>query len=133
MEDSKKKVAEVHAEIVVDLTQEDVDDIMSAALDGGITYWCYRAEVLGDYLGDFASEQISRGGKLKLYGDEEVNGETKWWLDIEKFVQGFRLWLENGGDTYGAVSKLGVDTCKIDGEAADAILQYALMGEIIFG
>ena len=131
MEDSKKKVAEVHAEIVVDLTQEDVDDIMSGALDGGITYWCCKCEVVGgEYLGEYASEQISRGGVLRLY---DAESDDTWDLDIEKFVQGFRLWLENGDDLYGAVTKLGVDTSEIDGEMADMIVQYALFGEIIFG
>lgn len=30
------------------VSDEDIDDIMSAALDGGITYWCRRAEVVGE-------------------------------------------------------------------------------------
>lgn len=127
---SKKKVAEVHANIVVDLTQEDVDDIMSGALDYA-TYWCRRCEVIGgEYLGEYASEQISRGGALRFY---DAESDDTWDLDLEKFAQGFRLWLENGDDLYGAVSKLGVDTCEIDGERADMILQYALFGEVVFG
>ena len=43
---------------------------MATALDGGITYWCNKAEVIGGYLGEYASDQISRGGKLKLYDYE---------------------------------------------------------------
>lgn len=46
---------------------------------------------------------------------------------------GFRLWLENGGDRYGAVSNGEVDTCEIDGEMADLIIQYALFGEVVYG
>ena len=52
---------------------------------------------------------------------------------MEKFAQGFRLWLENGGDRYGAVSYGEVDTCEIDGEMADLIIQYALFGEVVYG
>ena len=61
----------IEATLKIDITTEDIDDIMCSALEGGITYWCCRAEVVGDYLGDFASEQISRGGTLLLHDAEE--------------------------------------------------------------
>ena len=51
----------------VKYTQENIDDIMSMALEGGITYWCGQAKVKGKYLGNYGSEQISRGGTLYLY------------------------------------------------------------------
>lgn len=46
----------------------------------------------------YASEQISRGGTLKVHVTEPFDEQdTEWYeLDIEKFIQGFRLWLENG-------------------------------------
>lgn len=126
---------EVHAEITVRLTQQDVDDIMVSALEGGICYWSDCAEVVGCYLSEYASGQISRGGKLKIHVDEPFDeANTEWYeLDMEKFAQGFRLWLENGGDRYGAVSNGEVDTCEIDGEMADLIIQYALFGEVVYG
>lgn len=61
----------VKTEPEINVTQEDVDDIVATALEGGINYWCRKAEVVGDYLGEYASEQISRGGTLKLYDSEE--------------------------------------------------------------
>lgn len=126
----EKKKFEVRVELVIQLTQQDIDDIVVGALEGGITYWCFKAEVVGDYLGKYASEQISRGGKLKLYDSE--NGE-KYWLDLEKFLNGFKLWVENGGDQYGAVQGHEVDCCNIDAGCADEIIQYALFGEVIYG
>lgn len=120
----------VKAEINVKLTQQDIDDIMVAALEGGITYWCFKAEVVGEYLGKYASEQISRGGMLKLYDIE--NGD-KYWLDRENFLKGFRIWIENGGDQYGAVQGSEVDCCNIDAGCADEIIQYALFGEVVYG
>lgn len=30
------------------VTQEDVDDIMACALEGGISYWCSEAEIVED-------------------------------------------------------------------------------------
>ena len=40
----EKKKFPVKAEINVDLTQQDIDDIMVAALEGGIDYWCFKAD-----------------------------------------------------------------------------------------
>ena len=127
---SEKKF-EVVAEIRARLTQEDIDDIMVGALEGGINYWCREAEVVGEYLGEYASEQISRGGALTLY---DAESSDKWTLDLEKFLNGVKLWLQNGDDRYDALQGDGtLDTGEIDGEMADMIVQYALFGEVVFG
>jgi hypothetical protein len=113
------------------LTAQDIDDIMVGALEGGINYWCGCAEVVGDYLGEYASEQISRGGTLKLYDIEDE--DEVYELTLEKFLNGFKLWIENGYDEYGALQQDGtVDCCEIDAACADAIVQLALFGEIVF-
>ena len=63
-------ILKITAEIVI--TQEDVDDIMSTALDSStLQCWCSEVNVVGRYLGEYASEQISRGGELELYEIEE--------------------------------------------------------------
>lgn len=125
------KKFEVKVEIRVELTQQDIDDIMVAALEGGINYWCDEAAVEdGEYLGKYASDQISRGGTLLLH-DTDEDAYRK--LDLEKFLKGFKLWLENGGDQYGAVQGHEVDCCNIDAGCADEIVQYALFGEVVYG
>ena len=120
----------VRLEIEVNLSEQDIDDIMVGALEGGINYWCGKAEVVGEYLGECGSEQIARGGTLLLH-DAESN--KKWELTREKFLNGFALWLANGGDEYHAVSGGEVDCCNIDAGCADSIIQYALFGEEVFG
>lgn len=113
------------------LTQEDIDDIMCTALEGGITYWCGAADVVEEeYYGEYASEQISRGGTLRLCDNED---DKSYILDIRKFLTGFILSCKNGyGD--GWFDENGnVDTCMIDGEAADIIVQYALFGKVVYG
>lgn len=113
------------------LTDEDIDDIMVCALEGGINYWCCAAEVVGDYLGEYASEQISRGGTLKLYDIEDE--DEVYELDLGKFLNGFKLWIENGYDNCGALQQDGtVDCCYIDAACADEIIQLALFEEIVF-
>ena len=121
----------VKPEITIELTQEDVDDIMATALEGGITYWCDEAEVVGEkYLGDWASDQISRGGSLLLHDNEE---DEKYLLNLTKFLNGFKLWVEGGYDQYGAIEKGKVDCGVIDAIAADQIVQLALFNDVIFG
>lgn len=121
----------ITAQIKVVLSRTDIDDIMLTALTGGITYWCRRVEPKGEYLGGLSSEQISRGGSLKLYDSES---DDVYELDLQKFLRGFKAWLESGGDTYGAVDGSGnVDCSNIDADCADAIIQFALFGELVFG
>lgn len=115
----------------VTLTQQDIDDIMVSALEGGINYWCGEAEVVEEKrCADWGHEQIARDGVLNLH---DAESDKTWELTREKFLTGFRLWLENGGDKYHAVSGGKVDCCEIDAECADSIVQYALFGEVVYG
>lgn len=124
-----EKVHEVKAELHFKVTQQDIDDIMVSVLEGGINYWCRKAEVVGGkYLGEYASDQISRGGSLMLY---DIESSDKWELTLEKFLAGLKMYVENGGA--GCVWDEAIDTGEIDGYAADNIVQYALFGELVFG
>lgn len=55
----EKEADRVQVVLQIVVTGEDIDDIMASALEGGITYWCDRAKVDGNSLGEYASEQIS--------------------------------------------------------------------------
>lgn len=131
-----EKKFEIRTKITVYLTQQDIDDIMVSAFEGGINYWCRRVVVQGDYLGKYASEQISRGGKLEIWLDEPFEDDkTCYVLDRDKFLAGFKLWIESDGDSYDAIdhSDGSVDCGQIDAVCADEIIQYALFGEVVFG
>ena len=107
---------------------KDIDDIMCAALEGGITYWCSRAEVVGEYLGEYASEQISKGGELRLY---DCESDEVYTLTLDKFLRGLATYI---GSCYGYVVENGsLETGVIDAEGADCIVQYALFGDVIYG
>lgn len=132
MENNPNKVTKRAISVVFNfvVSDEDIDDIMSAALDGGITYWCGKAEVVGEYLGEYASEQISRGGTLRLYDIEEPRAVYE--LTLEKFLVGLRLWIEN--ERAFELTKAGrLDVGQIDAVAADSIIQYALCNDIVYG
>lgn len=116
----------------VTVTCDDIDDIMCGALTGGINYWCRKAEVVGEYLGEYGSEQISRGGTLKLYDAEE---DEVYELTLAKFMRGLMLAIEAGFDReYGWLNDDGtLDCCQIDAGEADAIIQLAIFEEVIYG
>lgn len=118
----------VRPQIDVNLSQQDIDDIMAVALDGGICYWCRKAEVVGECLGEYASDQISRGGSLILH---DAESSDKWELTRDKFLNGVKLYFEHGCEV--PVEDNAIDTCGIDACAADSIVQYALFGKLVFG
>lgn len=122
------------AKLQISIRDEDIDDIMAGALEGGINDWCDRAKVVGEYLGEYASEQISRGGQLKLHDMEEGKN---YLLTREAFIDGVIKYLENphsydildGGDR----AFIQIDTCQCDAVVCDMIIQYAIFGEVIYG
>ena len=118
----------VRPEIEVNLSQQDIDDIMAVALDGGICYWCRKAEVVGEYLGEYASDQISRGGAPILHDAESAQ---TWELTLEKFLKGVKLYFEQG--CHVQVEDNAIDTCDIDANDADCIVQFSVFGEVMFG
>ena len=118
----------VRPEIEVNLSQQDIDDIMVSALEGGINYWCRKAEVVGEYLGEAASDQISRGGALILHDAESAQ---TWELTLEKFLKGVKLYFEQG--CHVQVEDNAIDTCDIDANDADCIVQFSVCGEVMFG
>jgi len=89
--EERKGIEKMKVEFEVVVTNEDIDDIMCSALEGGINYWCCKAEVIGEYLGEYGSEQISRGGMLKLHDLEE---DAVYELTKEKFLKGLEKYLK---------------------------------------
>lgn len=112
----------------VHVTSQDIDDIMATALDS-IAYWCGGSKIKGKYLGKYASEQISHGGTLILY---DAESDDRWNLTLEKFLHGLELALEQGIGIGLEVRDDSLYISDCDGEAADAIVQLALFGEVVF-
>lgn len=112
----------------IEIEPVDIDDIMCAALEGGITYWCDSAKPVGTHYAEYMSEQISGGGSLLLHDNED---DVWYELTLEKFLDGLKLFLIENGLHYVQDGILMVSD--IDAADADCIIQYALFGEIIFG
>ena len=121
----------INIAIELTVTQEDIDDIMCTALEGGITDWCGNAQVVGEYLGEYASEQIARGGKLLLYDMVE---DQEYELTREDILKGIKMAVEEGYyDNYEWCDGKTLDTCNVDANVADVIVQLALFEDVIYG
>ena len=86
----------------VEISNQDIDDIMCVAFDGGITYWARKAEVLGKYLGEYSYQQISRNGGLKIWLIEPFNERhtLSYYLTKSKFLEGLKRYLEDPEKPY---------------------------------
>lgn len=126
-----EKYIKIGKDVIV--TNQDIDDIMATALEGGITYWCDRAVVVGDYYGEYASEQISRDGILLL---SDFEGEDIYDLNKAIFLMGLESYLNDPDKPYDIMEDTadgkGIDTCMVDGVVADMIIQYSIFGEVIY-
>ena len=105
--------------IEVRVTDQDLEDILSIALEVGITHWC---------------RQYDRTGKfgITLYA---TDSDDKWVFDKSDLIRGIKqlitdnnLWSILNADKNGVY----VDTAMVDAYVADTIIQYACMGRIIF-
>lgn len=133
MEEQKKEQQKtIKVELQIKVADEDIDDIMSTALDSStLQCWCSEVNVVGRYLGEYASDQISREGELEFY---EIEDETYRSLTLENFKDGLRKYLSE--EPMSIIRRndgtLGVDPGMIDEVAADEIIQYALFEEIVY-
>jgi hypothetical protein len=115
----------------IEITDEDIDDIMSSALEGGINFWCNKVRAKGKYLSDCASEQISRKGILLLHDAED---DAVYELTYDKLLKGIKQAIEEGHFTqYEWWNCNGLDTGNIDAEVADIIVQLALFDRVVYG
>ena len=109
------------------ITNEDINDLVTCALEGGINYWCEKAEITKqpteEY--EFASDVIGIGGEITLH---DAESDDTWVLDKEKFLKGVEKAIEHY--EYADVEEL-IDNH--DAETADVIIQFAIFDEIVFG
>lgn len=116
----------------IEVSKENIDDIVCMALEGGINYWCNDVEVVNDSRTEeddcFISELITKGKTLILHNYAENKLHE---LDLCHVLQGLRLYVQNEGISICADGKM--DIFSLDATAADMIIQYGLFGEVIYG
>lgn len=120
------------AKLDITVTAQDIDDILCTALEGGICHWSNRVAVVGEPRGEYASDQVSRGGSLDFFVGRKI-----YRLDTKKLLKGLEKWLSEDADISTATTrenggKRFLDPCGIDANDADCIIQYALFDELVY-
>lgn len=110
-------------------TEQDIDDLLITALEGGINYWCYKVEALGmefpnpdNYLG--ITNALINGQKVRFY---DAESDDVWDLTIGDLLVGIKRYCQESGTFLSNLMDMH------DAESADYIIQYALFGELVFG
>lgn len=108
--------------IEIEITDEDIDEIMVNALEDGACCWCDEVEPVGYY-----HAEISKGGKLIFHN---IENDCYWMLDKNKFLKGIKKYIANGW--HGIVYNGKINCNEIDSRIANYIIQYALFDKIVF-
>ena len=120
------------------ITNEMIDHIVTAALEGGINYWAISARPTHWpeaestlFPGDkdvFASEVLTKGADLIItIEDEDDEGDGTYTLTLAKMKKGIRKAAELRGKTPEAFYE------DHDAGDADLAVQFALFGELVYG
>ena len=119
-------------QITKEYTDEEMEDIVITALEGGIGYWACLdndnedwKEVPEEFTTSEWCWQLLKAGKTLHFLDAEYPEDGEYFLDLSSLLDGISKAIQNGnwdGD---------MDT--IDADAADAVFQYAIFDDIIYG
>ena len=140
----KKKEFEIELVIRVTVYDQDIEDIMVTALEGGIGYWAcldngderFELAPAEESVAETCARILLDGGSVTLLDDEDHG--TSWILTLDKLTGGITKFLETSDGPNCIECNYNedgfeIDTCQIDADRADAIIQYALFGEIVYG
>jgi len=120
-----------------EFSNQDIQDLVSTALEGGITYWCSCAN--GKHNDDgtlfgvlpedrskihFKSDIIAFGGTLVLFDVDYATTKQIWYLNIENLLQGIAMYCNK----HNVLMSELID--EHDASMADAIVQYSLFGKV---
>lgn len=138
MNSEEKNVIMVN-DVEITVTNEDIDDIMCTALEGGIDYWCDRVKVLfNDSVKkselEYASDAISKGLELEIFHEGIESDDPEHMSSVlskDKFLLGLKLFITKYN--VNIIDDKVIDSCMVDAGIADAIIQMAVFNDIIFG
>lgn len=121
----------------LELTKDDIKDIVITALEGGIRYWAclinegkdfdgYYKETKGRSLSEFVADLLLDNKSVWFYDTESDFADAeKWEMTLEKLLNGIAKQVE--------LSKRLSVMEDLDGGSADNMFQYALFNDIIYG
>ena len=125
------------------LTVDDLEDILTTAIEGGISYWAIlcndtpewekaeeqlKAKGVELFYGNVATQVLLNGDAIKFEDAEGEEDDSDWTLDMEKFKKGCALYEKERGNL-----SMNLWNGSFDAVEADCLIQYAVFGEVVFG
>ena len=112
-------------------TDEDIEDIIVTALEGGIGYWACLDNTTDDFkdqpedtpVSEWCWHLLKQGKELRFLDEEDDGAEYR--LCLATLLDGI-------GKAIGCKAWDG-DMDSLDALVADAIIQYAIFNDIIYG
>ena len=124
----------------INITEEDIGDIVCAALEGGIGYWACldnmdevwsNEENKCKSYSEIATDILLNDGEIRFL-DAEDHSTIIGAMTFEKLINGLYKYLIENSDVVD-FENLCIDTSYIDCDAADMIFQYGLFGDFVYG
>ena len=120
-------------QITKEYTDQDMEDIVITALEGGIGYWACLDNTTKEFddepedlsISEWCWQLLKEGKSLRFLDAEDTEEGETWWLTLPMLLNGIKLSSEKGywnGD---------IDT--MDANDADTVFQLAMFGEIVYG
>jgi hypothetical protein len=124
---SKMDVYNLTYEYNGQLTNEDVDNVLCTALEGGINYWTSTPVKVPEWPegAEYASDVVTKNKSIFIFDEDE---EVWMELNLEKTLMGIKTFLA-GRDLACDFIQNG----DYDAGDADLMIQYALFGKIVYG
>lgn len=132
----EKKTYSVEITRFIHLTEEDIENIVVTALEGGVGYWACLDNTGDEYENAPEDEAVSEtttrilleGGAVHIIDDEAEMHD----LTLQDLLDGVKKYVERGFDVYNVFSG-DCDWVSFDADCADTIFQLALFGEVVYG
>lgn len=133
------KTFDIEITKIIKLAEEDLSDILCSCFEGGCNYWCCIDNTTDEWIN--AKEKLYVNGNpwpttdeimlymlthdmpIKLIDEED---DVVLYMTMNTFMGGIKMAIENGHWSGDYIDD-------VDGEVGDAIIQYAVFGELVYG
>lgn len=129
----------ININFTVTLTDQDVEDIVVTALEGGIGYWAcldntgkeFEEAPEDEPVSVTAAKILLNGGNLCFFDEEDDSRPID--MDMSDLCRGFAVWIESYSGSLALDFDHQIDLSDFDAECADIVFQIALLDDVVYG
>ncbi len=124
---------------VIELSDQDIEDMIVTMLEGGIGYWACLDNTGDEFENAPDDEPVSitaanilRSGGTLVFIDQ-YDDDKLVEMNLDSFINGFCTYISSGRALDIMVEKdnhIGIDLCNFDAVAADDLAQTILLGDV---